>query len=145
MNLSEMKLTYKAVNKTVNTIGKSTDIYNVLSDRIFDVDTIELQESFYAIYLNRNNQILGFICISQGGTTSTVVDIKRVVAPAILSNSSSVIIAHNHPSGNKKPSTQDKELTKKVKKALNLFDISLIDHIIVTSCNYYSFADENII
>jgi len=91
--------------------------------------------------LDRANNTAGFAKISQGGTAGTVVDIKIIAKYAVESLSSSVIICHNHPSGNITPSEADINITKKIKDALLLFDIKLTDHIILSENNYYSFAD----
>jgi DNA repair protein RadC len=91
------------------------------------------------------NTITGWVKISQGGTAGTVVEVKIIAKYAIDSLSNGVILVHNHPSGNTKPSDSDKDITNKVKNALELFEIKVLDHIIVTEANYYSFADEGII
>ncbi|MEP1088659.1 MAG: JAB domain-containing protein, partial [Algoriphagus sp.] len=85
---------------------------------------------------------LGIVNISSGGTAGTVVDVKLVYAAAIKANSSSVILAHCHPSGNLLPSEQDKRLTQRIKKAGEILDIPVLDHLIMTAEGYYSFADE---
>jgi len=97
------------------------------------------------ILLNRANRVIGIFNLSTGGTVGTVAEPKLVFASSILRNASSIILAHNHPSGNLKPSTADTELTKKMKEAGKLLDIPVLDHLIVTSEGYYSFADEGII
>ena len=91
--------------------------------------------------LNRANNTTGFAKISQGGTAGTVVDIKIIAKYAVDSLSSSVIICHNHPSGNKQPSDADLNITRKIKDALLLLDIKLVDHIIITENDFFSFAD----
>lgn len=103
---------------------------------------IEYCEEFIIVMLNRANKALGWVKISQGSAAGTVVDSRMILQPAILANASGIILAHNHPSGNKKPSEQDLQLTKKIQAACKFMDISLIDHIIVTTEGYYSFADE---
>ena len=108
-------------------------------------DDIEIFESFFILLLNRNNQTIGYAKISQGGISGTVVDIRLIAKYAVESLCSSVILAHNHPSGNINPSEQDKNITSKVKEALNMFEISVIDHIILTSESYYSFADNGVL
>ena len=108
-------------------------------------DDIEIFESFFILLLNRNNQTIGYAKISQGGISGTVVDIRLIAKYAVESLCSSVILAHNHPSGNLNPSEQDKNITSKVKDALNMFEISVIDHIILTSESYYSFADNGVL
>ena len=103
---------------------------------------MEIKEEFYVLLLDRANHVLGYHVLSQGGTAATVVDPKILFALAVESLASSIIIAHNHPSGSLKPSQQDIRLTNKVKNAGNTLDINLLDHIIITKEGYYSFADE---
>lgn len=103
---------------------------------------IGIVECFYILLLNRANTIIGFVMISQGGISSTITDIRLICKHAIESLCSGVILIHNHPSGNRHPSTSDIKITKKIKEALNIFDIKVLDHIIVTEDTHYSFADE---
>jgi DNA repair protein RadC len=102
-------------------------------------------EEFWILHLNRSNKITKKIKLSQGGITGTVIDVKMLMKEAILNYSNAIILVHNHPSGNVKPSQADIEITQKIKEAARLFDISTLDHIIITSNGYYSFADEGVI
>lgn len=106
---------------------------------------IEVYESFFILLLNRANKTVGYAKISQGGVVGTCVDIKIIAKYAVDSLASSVILAHNHPSGNTAPSEQDKIITQRIKKALALLDVEVFDHIILTEDSYYSFADEGIL
>ena len=108
-------------------------------------DDIEFFESFFMLMLNAANNTIGFVKISQGGMTSTVVDVRIIARYAIESLCTQVIIAHNHPSGNLYPGDADKRLTEKVKEGLKLLDIKVLDHIILSSDGFYSFADEGIL
>ncbi len=108
-------------------------------------EDIEIYESFFILLLNQANQTIGYAKISQGGIAGTVVDIRIVAKYAIESLAFSVILAHNHPSGNLKPSQQDLALTKKIKEGLKLLDINVLDHLILTNDDYYSMADECIL
>lgn len=110
--------------------------------RQFYTDDIGIFESFFILMLNRSNTTIGYAKISQGGTAGTVVDIKIVAKYAVDSLANSVILAHNHPSGSLTPSAQDLEITSKIKQGLSLLEIQVLDHIILTEENYYSFADE---
>lgn len=93
--------------------------------------------------LNNANKIIGYTTISEGGLTSTIVDVRMILQTALVSNATSIILTHNHPSGNPRPSGQDDSLTKKTKSACELMDIRLLDHIIVTPYDsYYSYNDE---
>lgn len=142
-NLSEVqaiyKPTYKMSEKPV--ISSSREIYNILM-QVWDQDTIQYLEYFYLILLNRANRVLGISPIAKGGVSGVVVDPKVIFTTALLTNSSAIVIAHNHPSGNLKPSEADISVTKKVHQAAQLLDMQLIDHLIVTTQGYVSFADE---
>ena len=105
-------------------------------------DQIELYESFYVLYLNRANKVLGYKCISQGGVSCTTVDPKAIFQAALLANACSMIIAHNHPSGEIQPSKADEVLTKRLRDAGSFLDINVLDHLIIAQENYYSFADQ---
>ena len=109
--------------------------------RQFYSDDIGIFESFFLLTLNNQNQTTGYMKISQGGITGTVVDIKIVVKYAIENLATGVIFAHNHPSGTLRPSEADLAITKKLKDALNYFEIRIQDHIILTEDSYYSFQD----
>jgi DNA repair protein RadC len=105
-------------------------------------DRLEHVEEFVVICLNRANRMLGWAKVSSGGLSGTVADPKVIFQIALKSNASSIILAHNHPSGNLQPSEQDIRLTRKNKEAGLMLDLQVIDHIILTSEGYYSFADE---
>jgi DNA repair protein RadC len=109
--------------------------------RNFYGDDLEIFESFFLLLLDRNNQTIGFSKISQGGISGTVVDIRIIAKYAVESLCSGVILAHNHPSGNLNPSLADEQITIKTKDALKLFDIVVLDHIILTADSYFSFSD----
>lgn len=144
-----MKKTYlftlKAEETEFNTVKVISSSDVVKYARNFFFDDIVIFESFFIIMLNREDSIIGYSKISQGGVFGTVVDVKIICKYAIESLCSSVILCHNHPSGNLNPSTQDRDMTKKIKNALNLFDIDVLDHIILTKESYTSFADENLL
>ena len=103
---------------------------------------MQTREEMYVLLLNRNNRVLGYHQLSMGGITGTVADIRLIYAVALKSLATSIIIAHNHPSGNLNPSNSDISLTRKVKDAGELLDISLLDHLIITNDGYYSMNDE---
>lgn len=113
--------------------------------RQFYSDDIGIFESFFLLILNRACNTIAYAKISQGGTAGTVVDTKIVCKYAIDSLGSAVILAHNHPSGTLTPSEQDIRVTDTLKKALAIFDIQVMDHVILTEESYYSFADNGII
>lgn len=122
----------------------SRDTFDILK-RIYSEDKIEYLEEFFVLLLNRANKVIGWVKISQGGLTCTVADPRLIFQAALLSNATSIILSHNHPSGSSRPSSQDIDLTRKIKEGGKLLDISLLDHVIVTTDAYYSFADEGII
>lgn len=143
--LSEIKAVYKCKQRSKIKISSSKDSYDFLS-QIFDQDSIEFQEQFYMLLLNRTCMILGWVKISMGGTAGTVVDPKIVFSLALQTNAHSIILSHNHPSGNIKPSENDISLTKRLSASASLLEIRLLDHIIVSPFGeYYSFADEGIL
>ncbi len=141
--VAEIKLSYsaKVKNSLRPKVSSSSQVYEVFA-QVWDTDRIEFVEDFKVILLSRANRVLGIVTISSGGTAGTVVDVKLVYAAAIKANASSVILAHNHPSGNLRPSEQDKRLTQRIKQAGNILDIPVLDHVIMTADGYYSFADE---
>ena len=99
-------------------------------------------EVFAVVFLNRGNKILHFEIISEGGITGTVADPRIILKKALENDAVNMVLCHNHPSGNLKPSLADEELTKKIKGAARLLDIQLLDHIIVSDEGYFSFANE---
>lgn len=122
-------------------ISSSKDAYNILQPIIGDL----MIEEFWVIYLSRSNKILSKEKISQGGITGTMVDNRLIFKHAIELNAVSLIISHNHPSGNIQPSNSDIQITHEIKKAGNLLNITLMDHLIVTQTSFFSFADENLL
>ena len=102
-------------------------------------------EVFAVVFLNRANKIKHFEIISRGGITGTVADPRLILKKALEEGATSIVLTHNHPSGNLKPSRADEEITQKIKQAAGYFDITVLDHIIVSDEGYYSFADEGMI
>lgn len=113
--------------------------------RQFYSDDIEIYESFFLLMLNRSMKTIGYVKISQGGIIGTVVDPIIVAKYAVDSLSTNIILAHNHPSGNTKPSQADINLTSRIKEGLKLFGISVSDHVILTKESHFSFSDEGIL
>ena len=131
----------KLSENIIEYIKISHDVFELLGPKLSDLSV----EEFHIILMNRKNKILSIHKISEGGTTGTVVDAKIIFKKAIDHLASSMILVHNHPSGNKLPSAADMEITKKIKSFGELIDITILDHIIIANDNYFSFADENII
>ena len=144
--VAEVELVYKTKVKASERpkVNSSKDIYNILK-QVWDENKIDMLEEFKVIFLNRANRVTGVYDASSGGITGTVADPRLILAAAIKSLSVSIVLSHNHPSGNLKPSRADEELTLKIKEAANYHDINVLDHIIISSEGYYSFADEGLI
>ncbi|MFZ6023148.1 MAG: RadC family protein [Bacteroidota bacterium] len=121
-----------------DTIKNSQDIAEFLRAKLAH----KTQEVFVVLFLNRANRIIAMETISEGGITGTIVDIRIIMKKAVLHDAISIILCHNHPSGNLQPSRADEIITQKIKEAALLFDIHLMDHIIVSIDGHYSFADE---
>lgn len=119
----------------------SKDAANYLRPEIGDLS----HEEFWVLFLNRQNKILGKQKLSQGGMTGTVIDVRLVLKLALEKHATSLIFAHNHPSGNLEPSDADRKITRQLKEAAALMEIPVIDHLIVTQSGYFSFADEGML
>lgn len=139
--VGEVELSYKPQFKSLHQVTCSEDAYKYLLPT-YKEGTICYKEYFKVLFLNQSNQVLGYTLISEGGITETCADIRVILQAALLTNSVAIILAHNHPSGNLKPSRQDMEITKQVKEAARLMRITVTDHLILTDTGYYSFADE---
>lgn len=141
----EIKIRYNRSQKVfLGKVTNSNDAYQFLK-KVYDRRTLQVQESFVVLYLDRANQILGYYKHSMGGITGTVADPRLIFATAISSASSGLLLSHNHPSNNTTPSQADIELTRKIKEVGKLLEIQLLDYIIITKEKYYSFADESMI
>ena len=139
--VGEVELSYKPKFKGLHKVASSEDAYKYLLST-YKEGTICYKEYFKVLFLNQDNQVLGYTLISEGGITDTTVDVRVILQAALLTNSVAIILAHNHPSGNLKPSRQDMEITKKVRDASQLMRIKVLDHLIISDAGYYSFADE---
>lgn len=145
-NIGEVKVSYvfKGSVKDRPIVKSSHDVYNIAM-KIMDQGAMGMQEQFLAIYLNRSQRVIGAKVHFIGGIASVVVDIKVIAATAITLMASSVILVHNHPSGNLEPSEQDRRLTIRLKESLKLFDIELLDHMIVTpEMEWLSFVERGL-
>jgi DNA repair protein RadC len=144
--IAEVELVYKSNIKASMrpTLNSSNDVYELLLQS-WDKNKIELQEQFKILLLNRANKVVGIFEVSSGGITGTVADPKLIFMAALKANACMIILAHNHPSCNLKPSKADQDLTEKIKQGGKLLDISVLDHLIITSEGFYSFADEGML
>lgn len=122
-------------------ISSSKDVATFFEGQLADLH----HEEFWILMLDRSNKIIDCENISKGGVSGTVVDARLIFKSAIQNLASGIILCHNHPSGNNKPSQSDMDLTRKLKDAGNLLDIKILDHVIISGRNYYSFADEGMI
>ena len=122
-------------------IKSSNDAANFLRPEIGDLP----HEEFWVLFLNRQNKVIDKKKLSQGGITGTVIDVRLVLKLALEKHSTSLILCHNHPSGNLEPSEADRKITRQLKDAAGLMEIPVIDHLIVTQSDYFSFADEGLL
>lgn len=139
LELGRRRLTHS--KGSVKKITQSRDIFDLLSLEMCDLQ----HEEFWIVYLDRSNKIIDKTRISQGGISGTVIDVRIIMKQALDKLASSIILAHNHPSGNLTPSHADTEITRKICNAAKLFDILVLDHLIITKSHFYSFADEGIL
>ena len=137
----ELGIRRNASDKKKETIAKSADIAEYLRANFEYLQ----QEVFVVVFLNRSNKVIHHQIVSEGGLTGTVADPRVILKKALEHNATSLILCHNHPSGNLRPSKADEVLTQKIKQAATLLDIQLMDHIIVSSEGYFSFADEGML
>jgi DNA repair protein RadC len=126
-------------SNSVQNIKSSRDIFEIFNPMLGDLQ----HEEFWIMLLNRANKIISKHKIGQGGISSTTVDIKIIAKYATENLASGVVIVHNHPSQSIKPSSNDEKITANIKSALKLFDIQLVDHLIITDKEYFSFADND--
>ena len=144
--VAEVELVYKSKVKASDrpVVHSSTDAANILRI-LWEEGKMELVEQFKVLFLNRSNKVICIYNLSSGGVTGTVADPKLIFMAALRVNAVSIILCHNHPSGSLKPSKADEELTQKIKQAGNFLDIKVLDHVILSSESYLSFADEGLL
>ena len=131
----------EVLNCQIKTSQDAADLFR----KIWDSDSIEIYESVICIFLNRQNNTIGWFKVSQGGLSGSVIDNKLILSTALNCLASGIILAHNHPSGNLNPSESDRVVTNKLKEGCKIFDISLLDHVIITEEKHYSFADDGVL
>lgn len=143
--ISEIEVAYRPLSTTIlNPITQSKDAYDLII-REWDDNILEMIEEVKVIFLNRTNKQVGIYNLAKGGITGCVVDIRIILSIALKTLATGVILVHNHPSGNLKPSTEDKKITNELRKACEIMNITLLDHLIVTRKGFFSFADENLL
>ena len=121
-------------------LGTATRLYNYMHPIMQDLDV----EEFWVLLLNQHYRLIKKVRISHGGITETAVDIRIIMREAVLANTTILAVCHNHPSGNLKPSRQDDELTKSIKRACELMHIHFLDHVIITDGQYYSYHESGL-
>ena len=147
LQVNEIKISYKGGIKSSkwHKIEKAEDAAELIYGD-WDKDTIAIQEIFKVVLLNNSNKVKGIYQLSQGGITNTLIDLRILFAVILKSLSVAIILSHNHPSGKLQPSEADVKLTKKIKKASELFDIRVLDHLIFApDGDYYSFSENGIL
>lgn len=145
MKVAEVKLTYKRKNLfeevTIKDSKAAADVFR----SAYPKGTIDHRELFFVMFLSNAHKVLGIMKLSEGGITGTVADVRIIMQAALLSNCTGIMLCHNHPSGNLQTSPADEDLTSSVEDACRLFKIKLLDHIILTSNGYFSFADQGML
>lgn len=144
--ICEISVAYHPKKGKRATITTSSDAMKI-ARKFFPEDSINLQERFIALYLNRSNHVIGVYPVSIGGITGTVADTRLILAEALKTASTGLVLAHNHPSGSLLPSRADIELTRKIKEGALLMDIKVLDHLILSPEEevFFSFADEGLL
>lgn len=125
----------------ISKIGSSKDAFEILQPIMGELE----HEEFWILYLNNSNKVLHRAQLSKGGITGTLVDVRIVMKQSLELGAVAILLAHNHPSGNLKPSQADKNITQKIKTASESLDIKVLDHLIITQNDYFSFADNQIL
>ena len=143
IDLAEVQITYKSIlsKKSMCKVGSSQEVYKYIRRIWNKFNNIDHVESFVVLYLNKGNLVQGWSLVSIGGLGGTVADPKVIFQNALLANAAGIILAHNHPSGNLRPSEADLQVTKRLRQAGEFLDLPVLDHIIISDEGYYSFAD----
>lgn len=139
LEIGRRKASQETPEKT--SISSARDSYNVFSQHLSDLRT----EEFWAIFLNQKNQIVYKTQISKGGISGTLVDVRVLFRIALEHFATSIIVAHNHPSGSLKPSLEDIQITKSIKNAGEILNVTLLDHLIIGDNSFFSFAEESLL
>ena len=142
--VSEIQVSYTPNLLVDMSIKNSKKSFELMLNE-WEQETLQMQEEVKILLLNRSNKVLGIYSLAKDGLTSCIVDVRIILSIALKTLATGIILVHNHPSGNLKPSKADLDITKKLKNSCDLLDISLLDHLIITKDNYFSFADERLI
>ena len=124
-------------SRDLTVMKTAADVYSLMHEQLKDLP----HEEFWVLLLNNQARIIRKLRLSTGGINHTTVDVRMLLKAVLLADATSFVVCHNHPSGSLKPSTDDQHLTESIKQAAQTMNIRLIDHVIITDGNYYSFAD----
>lgn len=144
MKVAEINVSYSTKDVDKIKLKNCHEVFSFILSK-WNLNVIEFQEESKIILLNRANFVLGVYDLSKGGITGTVVDVRIILSVALKCNATGIILIHNHPSGNLTPSEADREITRKLKKACELIDQNLLDHLIISKDNFYSFSNSGIL
>jgi DNA repair protein RadC len=146
LNVAEIEITYRTKVKACDRpiVRQSSDAYQ-LFEHSWNENQIRLIEEFKIMLLNRANKVLGIVSISTGGMTGTVADPRLIFAAALKCGACGIMLCHNHPSENLKPSQADIDLTQKLVNGAKLLDIRILDHLVISPEGYFSFCDEGLL
>lgn len=142
--IAEIQISYIPNFQAEYKIENSRKSFELMLEE-WNENTLQMQEEVKLLLLNRSNKVLGVYCLAKGGISGCIVDVRIILSVALKSLATGIILIHNHPSGNLKPSSDDIKITKKLKESCKLLDIELLDHLIITKDNYFSFADEGLL
>lgn len=138
--LNEIQVSYKTEGSEKPVINNSSTAFKLFLNS-WNRDNIELLEEFKVMFLNQANKVLGIYSLSKGGINQCTVDIRHIYSIALKVNASAIIVAHNHPSGNLKPSREDLKITSQIASAGEILNIKLLDHLIITEVDYFSIEE----
>ncbi|MDF0719977.1 JAB domain-containing protein [Kaistella sp. PBT33-4] len=143
-NVAEIQVSYSPQKILDFKVVDSKKSFELMLQK-WEQGRIEMQEEVKLLLLNRNNKVLGIYSLATGGITSCVVDVRIILAVALKALATGIILVHNHPSGNLAPSVDDKKITEQLNLSCKLIGITLVDHLIITRDDYFSFADEGLL
>lgn len=144
LKVAELLVSYSPNIISEQKISNSRETYSLITNH-WNLDTMEMYEEVKIILFNRANKALGVYDLSKGGISSSIIDVKIILSIVLKTLASGIIIVHNHPSGNLTPSKFDLDVTQKLKSACDLMDVALLDHLIISKENYFSFADDGLL
>lgn len=143
-NVSEIQVSYKPEKIVEFSISDSKKSFELML-QTWEKNRIQMQEEVKLILLNRSNKVLGVYSLAMGGISGCVVDVRIILAVALKTLASAIILVHNHPSGNLKPSKEDIKITNQLKSSGDIIGITLLDHLIISKDDYFSFADDGLL